>query len=199
MFSSNFTVIYDANVLYDSVLRDLLVQLATEELFKARWTLQIQQEWSSKLLKELRRKDKKDFSIKKNKINRTIELMNEAVEDCLVRDYDHYIDILELPDLRDKHVLAAGIKCGAQVIVTDNSKHFPQKELEKYDIEAQNPAIFTKNVIGLTEFKVISSVKSILNRLINPPLSIEELIEMYRNRGLESLCSFLEKNMHEFN
>jgi hypothetical protein len=42
---ANFTVIYDANVLYPAPLRSLLVYLATTGLFRARWTEEIHHEW----------------------------------------------------------------------------------------------------------------------------------------------------------
>ena len=36
--SSNFTVIYDACVLYPAPLRDFLMRLALTDLYRARWT-----------------------------------------------------------------------------------------------------------------------------------------------------------------
>jgi hypothetical protein len=42
--SSNFTVIYDACVLYPAPLRDLLMRLALTDLYRARWTDMIHDE-----------------------------------------------------------------------------------------------------------------------------------------------------------
>ena len=53
--------------------------------------------------------------------------MNQAVEDCLIEDYEPLIDSLELPDLDDRHVLAAAIRGRADLIVTYNLKDFPEK------------------------------------------------------------------------
>ncbi len=39
-------VLYDACVLYPAPLRDLLMQLALSDLFQARWTDQIHDEWT---------------------------------------------------------------------------------------------------------------------------------------------------------
>jgi len=47
---AKFLVIYDACVLYPAPLRDLLMQLALTDLFKARWTDQIHKEWIEALL-----------------------------------------------------------------------------------------------------------------------------------------------------
>jgi hypothetical protein len=40
-----FIVIYDACVLYPAPLRDLLMHLAMADLFQAKWTDQIHEEW----------------------------------------------------------------------------------------------------------------------------------------------------------
>jgi len=41
--------------------------------------------------------------------------MNAAVRDCLVVGYEPLIEILDLPDPDDRHVLAAAIKVKAQL------------------------------------------------------------------------------------
>lgn len=46
----NFTAVYDACVLYPAPLRDFLMELALTDLFKARWSEDIHQEWMRKLL-----------------------------------------------------------------------------------------------------------------------------------------------------
>lgn len=45
-----FSVIYDACVLYPAPLRDFLMRLALSGLFAARWSDDIQNEWSRNLL-----------------------------------------------------------------------------------------------------------------------------------------------------
>ncbi len=50
--SSEFTVVYDACVLYPAPLRTLLMYLATTNLFKARWSDLIHDEWMRNLLKK---------------------------------------------------------------------------------------------------------------------------------------------------
>jgi hypothetical protein len=48
--ASNFAVVYDACVLYPAALRDVLVQLATTRIFRAKWTDRIHDEWIRNLL-----------------------------------------------------------------------------------------------------------------------------------------------------
>jgi hypothetical protein len=49
---TTFTALYDANVLYPATLRSLLVYLAMSELFRARWTERIHDEWVEALLRD---------------------------------------------------------------------------------------------------------------------------------------------------
>lgn len=48
----SFTVILDACVLYPFSLRDILLRLAELDLYRPKWTDEINQEWVSNLSKE---------------------------------------------------------------------------------------------------------------------------------------------------
>ena len=48
--SSHFTVVYDACVLYPAPLRDLLMHLALSDLYRARWSDLIHDEWTRSVL-----------------------------------------------------------------------------------------------------------------------------------------------------
>ena len=150
MTLSNFTVIYDSCVLYPNTLRDLLMELAVRDLYRAKWTEEIHDEW-------IRNLSRNRPEIPIEKLYRLRDLMNENVRDCLVTDYQWMIPSLNLPDLGDRHVLAAAIKAKAGVIVTTNTKDFPSSELEKYDLEAQHQDIFISNLIDLHPIQVIKN------------------------------------------
>ena len=92
--------IYDANVLYSAPLRDALMHLALTTLVEARWTQQIQDEWLRNVLKN--RPD-----LERLRLERTQIMMNQAVPNALVQDFEVLIDTLELPDVNDRHVLAS--------------------------------------------------------------------------------------------
>jgi hypothetical protein len=47
---SQDTALLDANVLYPAPIRDLLLQLAVDDLFQAKWTATIHAEWIEALL-----------------------------------------------------------------------------------------------------------------------------------------------------
>jgi len=113
-------------------MRDLLIEIAAHPagVVRARW--------SSHILEELRRNLHAGAGIPLEKLDTLIELMGNAVRDVLVEGYEELIPSLRgLPDPDDRHVLAAAIRCHAQVIVTQNLKDFPEEYLKQYGIEAQ--------------------------------------------------------------
>lgn len=61
--------------------------------------------------------------------------MLEKFPESLVEGYQPLTTILNLPDANDRHVLAAAIRCGAQHIVTENLKDFPNGYLEQFGVE----------------------------------------------------------------
>ena len=89
--TSRFTVIYDACVLYSNYLRDILIQLAIADLFRAKWTNLIHDEWIRNLVEN--RPD-----LPREKLNQVKDLMNSQVRDSLVTDFEQLIPSLTLPD-----------------------------------------------------------------------------------------------------
>lgn len=171
-----FVVVYDACVLYPAPLRDLLIRLAVTGLFAAKWTDQIHEEWIRNLLA-----NRPDLT---EAVPKTRALMDAAVEDCLVTGYETLIDGLDLPDADDRHVLAAAIRAGAQLIVTFNLRDFPEEKLEPYGIEAVHPDQFIVEQMDLHEGAVIDAVKQQRASLKNPPRSAEDLLETLSAQGL---------------
>lgn len=151
-----FVVLLDANVLYPAPLRDFLLTLAKDGLYAAKWTDEIHDEWTRNLAKK-----RPEIA---EKLPRTRELMNKSIPDSLVTGYDSLINGLELPDPDDRHVLAAAIRCNAQIIVTSNLKDFPPEVLDQYGIEALHPDDFLDAQLGLQPGAVIHAAKKMRAR-----------------------------------
>lgn len=181
-----FVVIYDANVLYPNPLRDLLIRVALAGLVQAKWTDQILDECFNAIKRTKPHLDEA-------KLDRTRQLMNNAVRDCLVEGYEPLIEALSLPDPDDRHILAAAIRCGAQVIVTFNLKDFPQSALEPFGIEAKHPDEFMLDLIDLAPGQVYAAVESQAAAMKNPPTSVEELMDTFvRQRLIQSTLKLKE-------
>jgi predicted nucleic acid-binding protein len=181
-----FTALYDACVLYPAPLRDLLMQLALTDLFRAKWTDAIHDEWTRHVLAN--RPD-----LKPEQLARTRELMNAHVRDCLVDGYQPLIAGLTLPDPNDRHVLAAAIRARADVIVTFNLDDFPEAALRPYGIEAQHPDEFIAHLTDLAPQAVALALRTCRARLKNPSRTPEEYIDTLALQKLPETVNFMRR------
>ena len=180
------TALFDANVLYPAPLRDLLMHLALTDLFRARWSDAIHEEWIRNVLEH--RPD-----LAREQLERTRRLMNAHARDALVTDYEALIPNLILPDPDDRHVLAAAVKGQADVIVTNNLKDFPAETLARYGMEAQHPDVFVTALIELDALAVVDAVKNQRANLRRPRVTAEALLETLERQGLATSVARLRE------
>src|ERR1700693_4481069 len=121
----SFRAFLDANVLYPVSLRNLLMRLTLAKLFQALWSSDVHEEWIRAVLR-----DRPDLSAAQ--LHSVRAAMDEQAADSLVTGYEFLIPSITLPDPDDRHVLAAAIVAGADVIVTRNLKDFPPESLARY-------------------------------------------------------------------
>lgn len=181
---ATFTALYDACVLYPAPLRDLLMELALTDLFRAKWSHMIHNEWMQAVLK-----NRPDLSIEK--LNRTRDLMDIHVRDCIVENFEDLIGALQLPDPQDRHVLAAAIRGRTDVIVTYNLKDFPDNELAKYGIAVQHPDEFLTHLLDLAPGNVCAAAKTHRNRLGNPGKTVDQYLEALERQALNEFVAKL--------
>lgn len=176
---SSFTVVYDTNVLYPNEMRDILVEIAAHPagVVRARW--------STHILEELRRTLHEKRGIDLEKLDTMIALMGEAVRDALVEGYEELIVGLDgLPDPDDRHVLAAAIRCHAQVIVTQNLKDFPPDYLQNYGMEAQTADTYLRHLVELAPGVVYGALREISRRRTRAPRTVRELVDAFEACGM---------------
>ena len=151
--------------------------LAFSGRFRARWSMEIHNEWKRNLLK-----NRPDLTAAQ--LDRTSELMDLAIPDACVTGYEMLIEGLSLPDNDDRHVLAAAIRCNASVIVTFNQKDFPSAALAPLGIEAQHPDEFVDNLFGLDPAAVISAAERQRKQLKTPPMDVSTYLDLLSRQGL---------------
>ena len=71
----------DASVLYPAPLRDLLLELAVSDFFRAKWSRAVHDEWIRALLR-----DRPDLSAER--LERTRRLMDAHVRDAVVTGFE---------------------------------------------------------------------------------------------------------------
>jgi hypothetical protein len=183
--SSQYTAVLDANTLYPAPLRDLLLGLAVDGLYHARWTARIHDEWVRNLTRNRAELGPRLVAL--------VEPMNQSVPDCLVGNYEGLIAGLVLPDPDDRHVPAAAIAGHADATVTFNLKDFPSDDLDPHQIEAIHPDDFVLNQLELRPYEALAAVKKMRARLNRPPQTAAELIATLERSGLPASAAHLRQ------
>src|SRR5690625_4334248 len=138
--SVRFTAVLDTNIIYPIIIRDILFWFAHYDLFTPKWSNHIFEEWERVMLRK---------GIDKREAKKRINKANLAFPDALVQNYGRLIEQLELPDEKDRHVLAAAIKVNASVIVTNNLKDFPKDYLAGFGLNRKSADDFLTDIIDL--------------------------------------------------
>lgn len=182
------TVLLDASVLYSAPLRDLLMHVALAEVFLAKWSEKIHEEWINAVLRQ--RPD-----LRREQLERTRELMNRAVLNATVEDYGHEMAMVgALPDPGDVHVVAAAIKAEAEIILTFNLKHFPEDALSPHGLSAVHPDVFLNELLSLAPEPMLQAVRAHRASLRNPPRSQEEYLQTLQDQRMTRFVEAIHRS-----
>jgi hypothetical protein len=123
-----WTAFLDACVLYPSSPRDLLLRGASAYLYRV--------SWSQHVLEQTHRHLIEDGRCTQEQANSLIATMTHAFPEATVSGFEGLIASMTNHE-SDRHVLAAAVVSRADVIVTENVRHFPTGACEPYGIEVQ--------------------------------------------------------------
>lgn len=182
-----FVVILDANVLFPFRVRDVLLTFAHDGLFRARFTEEIMAEWTQNLL-ELKP------SLKKS-IKSQVDMIRQTFDECFVTGHMPLIEGLGMPDKDDRHVLAAAIRCSAQVIVTENKRDFPPDLLDEYDIEVLGADEMLVNTYELFPVEAARALGKVRGRYKNPRMNVSEFLLDLTRAGLPKLAAIARRDI----
>ena len=173
---SLFTAFLDTCVLVPVTSADLLLRLAEAGIYRPLW--------SEKVLEELKLALCDVHPDKEPRVLRRVEAMSCAFPDASVIRWEDLVESLELPDPKDRHVLAAAIRGRADIIVTNNVKDFPANAVrEKYGIEVSNLDDFLLDQLDLFPDLVITVLQQQAYDTGNPPISLGNLLEAFGRAG----------------
>lgn len=153
-------------------------------LFPRAGRIAIHDEWIEAVLR-----DRPDLT--RERLQRTRELMDRHAEGSLVMDYDKRIQDLELPDLNDRHVLAAAIEAEADMILTWNLRDFPEAVLGSHGLRATTPDELLAGLVEDHRAEMIGILREARLSLKQPPLAAAEYLSTLRNQGLIRTCARL--------
>lgn len=185
--ADRFVVVLDANVLYPFRVRDALLRFADAGLFRARWSPMILNEWRRSLLA---RRPELEASV-----DAQIGAMTRAFPESCVTGGEGLIRSLELPDPDDRHVFATAIRTGAEHIVTENLRDFPDDALEPFGITAVTADDFLSSTFELYPGEALLAMRAMRRDYDRPPFSPGEFIFDLQAKGLPKLASMLKESI----
>lgn len=183
--NSIFTAVIDANVFYGIRVTSLILHLAQADLFRARWSEKIHEEWISNL--------HRNRGLAREKLQKRREAIDASVLDCLVTDYQALECGLSLPDPNDRHVFAAALKARANCIVTFNLADFPSSALDPAGIAATHPDQFLIELFGISQTQFTEAVWQDFHHYKAPPLTFDQYIDDLRKSGVPKTAKLIEE------
>jgi len=180
--SVRFTCVLDANVFYPLWIRDLMLWFAYYDLYTPKWSKHIFDEWIEAMLRK---------GVTEIEAHRRTVIANDAFPDALFENYEPLIESLSLPDIKDRHVLAAAIKANANLIVTNNLKHFPNEYLSGFGVSAKGADDFFTDIIDLNHMTSIRAFRDMVMNKRRPPLDNYQVLEILRKNGLKNTADYI--------
>ncbi len=126
--------VLDANVLFPTVLREILADVAQAGLFRPLWSARILEEW--------RRAAARQGEDTGRIAGAEIALLTDRFPGAATDADGHRSAGLDLPDPDDAHVIEAALNGGARIIVTVNLRDFPRPALAAVGLRAVHPDAF---------------------------------------------------------
>src|SRR6266567_2549622 len=168
MLPATFIVVVDANVLFPLTLRDTVLRAAAAGFYQLRW--------SAEILDEMERNLVSTGTVPAAKAARLRATMEKYFPEAQVTGYQTLIPAMTNHP-NDRHVAAAAVKAGAQVIATSNLRDFASLPDA---IEAQSPDQFLCNLFDLEQQAANEMLREQAADLVKPPVAFEELLGRLR-------------------
>lgn len=168
-------ILIDANVLYPTVMREVVLGVARVGLFEPRWSARILEEWAraaGRLGPDVEAQARGE-----------IVMLQAAWPQAEIRYLSELEARLWLPDSNDIHVLAAAVSGSVDAIMTANFKDFPRNVLAEEGLIRFGPDNYLKgcaesNITAV--FPVASAVLSEARRLSGEDWTMRKLMKKAR-------------------
>jgi hypothetical protein len=161
-------VVLDACILFDAALRDTLLRASEVGLYELRW--------SDAILEEVRGALIRSGRTTAERADRLMQAIRDAFPKGRVERFEHLIDQMQ-NEAGDRHVLAAAVAIGAQIIVSNNVRHYPARALLPLNVDAMSPDEFLLALFDRwpdTMRRIVARQATVLRA---PPLTIDQVLD----------------------
>lgn len=170
----SFPAFFDTNVLYGALLNDFILELADRGLFRPLWSKDVLFELAKNLVK-----NGEDQAL----VEKRIGTMEHYFADAMVTGYDDLVRTMT-NDEKDRHVLAAAVRGGAEVLVTFNTKHFPAEAVEPFDLEVVHPDDFLLDQLDLYHAPTLCALVELVEGYDSPAITVDDLLLALTRAGV---------------
>lgn len=178
-----WTALLDANVLYSITLTDALLEVADTGLYRPTWSARIVDEAARNL--KHRTQAKSHFAV-----DRRFSAMERVFPDAGVLDYESLESAMCCHE-GDRHVMAAAVRARADVIVTDNLRHFPVECLGRFDLDAQSADEFLVHNYHVRSDLVFARLSAKVASYTNPSMSVADFARRLDAAGAPAFADVL--------
>ena len=148
--------VLDANVLFPTILREILTDLAQAGLYDALWSDRILEEW--------RRAAARTGPDAESVAGAQIALLRLRFPQAVQPDDGQAAIDLDFPDPADRHVVEAALAGDASLIVTANLRDFPQRMMAGLGLRAIHPDAFLLDLLARDRSAVLSALQAARDR-----------------------------------
>lgn len=168
-----FPVFFDTCVLLRPYLCDTVLSVAECGLYRPLWSTGVLVELERNLIKR---------GATEVQVGHRLQQMGEHFPDAEVANYEQLITAMT-NDTKDRHVLAAAVRGGAELLVTENLKDFKPHALDPYGIEAVHQDEFLLDQLDLSPGVVMACLHRQVSRYRREPRTVDDLLEVLGNMG----------------
>jgi predicted nucleic acid-binding protein len=186
MTSKRPLVFADANVLYASAPRDILIELALDAVIGLRWSPAVLDELSRALVRT-----RPEYT--GAKALRLVTAMTAALPDAWVLPPDPPTLAVDLPDANDAHVVLAAHHGGCETILTFNLGDFPEAALNRLPppLTATHPDTFLVAMLTARPTAVLPVIERVRQNLLAPPMTVAQYADSLARSGLPQTAALV--------
>lgn len=181
-------VVLDACVIFPGSLRDTLLRFAAAKIYKLYLTDQI--------LEEMKRNLVEKNHITEEQGEHLVSQIREHFKADFVTQHTLFIPLMPVNE-KDRHVLAAAVASGSQIIVTQNLKDFPQLLLKQFEIVALSADDFLTRQFSQNREAIITIIKEQAGGLKKHPITVQDLLEKKLGKLVPNFVRLIQNELHK--
>lgn len=178
-----FGAVLDACVLIPMATCDVLLRAAQRNLYRPHWSAMILDEVGRNL---------PNLGIAPEKAASRVAVMRSQFTRAEVSNFEGYIPLMPNHP-KDRHVLAAAVVAGAELVVTTNLKHFQTANTPQQHIRAEHPDNFLEHLYGLYPHQMVEIIEtqSAALRKNGMQWSPNNILERLERQGCKKFAALL--------